>query len=255
MSSLSPQVGTLYAFKDYSDNIYFTAVLDFAPSSDGAQYYFSQPNAYQAMINPSSTKYAPAGRVLFYDTVPAGGTTVPNYIDILAGQGSYTSWTYKINTKAVCNPNQGSVTGSGSCTGGTKDLSAIKNTFLRADFFVGKYKLAQSSSPLGFGCGTTDATSIVNVGVYTATNGGVMSLSGLPLACSSAIRPPTPPSPPKPQPPPNPKSPPSPPPPPPPPSPPPPPPPNPPPHPPYHVSRGTRLPYSIFNARGLGVVN
>ena len=131
--------------------LYVTALLDVQPVVSGQQYYFSQPNAFMTSMGQTSGPYSPAGRVLFSDTVPLAGTSASNYVDLLSTSGNYLSWTYKINTAAVCDPNTGSVTGSGgACTGGTKDLSAVLNTFLRVDFIVGRYNLAQAR-PLSTG--------------------------------------------------------------------------------------------------------
>lgn len=212
-SASTAQVGTAFIFKDYSDVLYLTVLLDLQNTTEtnGSQYLFSQPNAYLAASGLLTGPWNPAGRTLFTESVPSDGT-YSNYNDQLAAGGLYLCWTTVINTAAVCTPsaNPGPTTFSpaySSCaTGDTQDLSATNSTFLEASFFIGQFPLGPAAgqpSPSGPGCGSLDPSTIVSAGLFNGT-GGVVSLAALPIRCAARSRPPSPPNPPPPPPPPSP---------------------------------------------------
>ena len=65
------KVGTAYLFKDYSDVLHVSPVLDVLANGTFGQLLFGQPNAFLSQNGLTTGQFSPAGSLLFYDTVPA----------------------------------------------------------------------------------------------------------------------------------------------------------------------------------------
>eukprot|EP00798_Chlamydomonas_sp_ICE-L_P006119 gene6119-biopygen1260 len=215
--------GILKVFKDYQDQLFVTAsVRPVFFNSNSSLYQPPQLNGYQWLhtqppVPVPFNQYAPStplspasGRVLIADadtfSPSLSNVAYVNQLSISSTTPSqfWSCWTYKINTKAACNPTSSkhwisgvNGSGTGCIPNNVIDVSSSTNLYLYVEFTIVALNLFDvTDSTLGPSCGTvhTDTKTIRLPGsgvvdLYSASIGitSLFYLNGSSITASSCI--------------------------------------------------------------------
>ncbi|GAX81795.1 hypothetical protein CEUSTIGMA_g9223.t1 [Chlamydomonas eustigma] len=202
--------GSIYIFKDYSDNLYVTVAVD------GANYPTGYPG--QAIVTlPNIVTGSYGARMFAWPNLNLTDySTNTNYNDQLIS-GRYSCLTYVVNTSNACNPytsthtplstssttNGGCTCISGStCPPSNQAASTLWYVYLNvaANLYGLNAFFSSSSANTGYGagCGTigTGAGTNLTLGAFSAANPLGLISASVPSTCISQTQPPAPPVPP-----------------------------------------------------------
>ncbi len=149
------QLGELSVFKDYADNIYFTATLGAVNGgSTNYQWLYTEP----ALPGVSSNGRAFAGAVYLWDAAPAPSTPLADQaqlVDMMVSDDSaYRRWscfTYSTATSRVCAPGN-KASGTGTCTGSVSPADKSLQATAGAQLFISvEINVARQACLLGVG--------------------------------------------------------------------------------------------------------